>query len=79
MFYNILFLFCFCIFFYFVICTFFVLSEVSPFVLPHPIFVQVYPPLPPSGNPIAVNKYHITMRSEFLNQIQPKSVNKFVK
>ena len=34
---------------------------VSPFVysrLFH-IFVQVYRPLPPGGNPIAVNKYHI--------------------
>ena len=24
-----------------------------------PIFVQIYRPLPPGGNPIAVNKYHI--------------------
>jgi len=35
---------------------------VSPFVYSclFLIFVQVYRPLPPGGNPIAVNKYHIT-------------------
>jgi hypothetical protein len=27
---------------------------------PFPIFVQVYQPLPLGGNPVAVNKYHIT-------------------
>jgi hypothetical protein len=34
---------------------------VSPFVYNclFPIFVQVYRPLPPGGNPTAVNKYHI--------------------
>jgi hypothetical protein len=38
-----------------------VLCNVSPFVYSclFPIFVHVYRPLPPAGNPIAVNKYHI--------------------
>jgi hypothetical protein len=26
-----------------------------------PIFVQVYRPLPPGGNPVAINKYHISI------------------
>jgi len=32
------------------------LCTVSPFMLSLPIFVQVYRPLPPGGNPTAVNK-----------------------
>jgi len=43
------------------LCFCIVLCIVSPFVyicLYH-IFVQVYRPLPPGANPIAVNKYHI--------------------
>jgi len=38
-----------------------VLYIVSPFVYscPFPIFVQVYRPLSPGGNPIAVKKHHI--------------------
>ena len=52
--FSILFILCFCI----VLCI--VLCIVSPFV--HSclffIFVQVYRPLPPGGNPVAVNKYH---------------------
>ena len=50
--FSMLYILCFCI----VLCT------VSPFVYRclFPIFVQDYWPLPPDGNPIAVNKYHIT-------------------
>jgi hypothetical protein len=50
--FSILYIKCFCIF----------LCIVSPFVYSYlfPIFVQVYPPLPLGGNPIAVNKYHIS-------------------
>ena len=51
------FVFCvFCVFLYF-LCR----PTVSLFVYSclFPIFVQVYRPLPPGGNPIAVNKYHI--------------------
>ena len=42
-----------------------VLYTVSPLVYSclFPIFVQVYRPLPPSGNPIAVNKYRIISNS----------------
>ena len=44
-----------------ILCFCIALFIVSPFVrsCPFPIFVQVYRPLPPGGNPIAVNKYHI--------------------
>ena len=64
-FFNILFM------FVFLFCTFFSIScilcfcvvfcPVSPFVHSclFPIFVQVYQPLAPAGNPIAVNKYNI--------------------
>jgi hypothetical protein len=50
-FFSILCILCFCI----------VLCIVSPLAYSclFPIFVQVYRPLPPGGNPIAVNKYHI--------------------
>jgi hypothetical protein len=58
-----MFVFMFCIFFSFlcVLCFRTVLCVVSlhahsPFVS---IFIQVYEPLPPGGNPLAVNKYHI--------------------
>jgi hypothetical protein len=55
-----------CIFaFYFAHSVFFiVLRIVSPLVYSCliPIFVQVYRPLPPGGNPIAVNKYIISYR-----------------
>jgi hypothetical protein len=39
-----------------------VLCIVSPFVYTclFPIFVQIYRPLPPGGNPLAVNKYRIS-------------------
>ena len=49
--------FLFCVFCVFCI----VLCIVSPFVYSclFPIFVQVYRPLPPGGNPVAVNKYHV--------------------
>ena len=49
-----------CLFVYSVLCI--VLCIVSPSVYRClvPIFVQVYWPLPPAGNPIAVNKYHIS-------------------
>jgi len=38
-----------------------VICIVSPFVYSclFPTFVQVYCPLPPGGNPLAVNKYHV--------------------
>jgi len=44
---------------------FIVLFIISPFfvsICPFPIFVQVYRPLPPGGNPIALNIYHIIIR-----------------
>jgi len=39
-----------------------VLCMVSPFVYSclFPVFVQIYLPLPPGGNTLAVNKYHIS-------------------
>jgi len=51
----------FCIFVFCVLCFSFVLCIVSPFAHSclFPISAQVYRPLPPGGNPIAVNKYHI--------------------
>jgi hypothetical protein len=45
----ILYCFVYCISLYIYICLF-------------PIFVQVYRPLPPGGNPIALNKYHTIIR-----------------
>jgi hypothetical protein len=65
MFFNILLMFVFFLYIFFSIlhnlCSCIVLCTVSPLVYSHPfpIFVQVYRPLPPSGNPIAVNKYGI--------------------
>ena len=61
--FSILFMdFLFCIFvFYFVYSVFlYFLCTVSHFLYSclFPIFVQGYWPLPPGGNPIAVNKYH---------------------
>jgi len=63
---NILFILVFCFLFLFsvlcVLCFLFtVLCIVSPYVYSYlfPILIQVYPPLPPAGNPTAVNKYHI--------------------
>jgi len=49
-------------------CT--VLCIVSPFVCSRlfPIFVPVYRPLLPGGNPIAVNKYHIITTSQCSRQ-----------
>jgi len=50
-----------CIFvFYFVYSVFLVFFIVSPYI-PFPIFGQVYRPLPPSGNPVAANKYHVML------------------
>ena len=40
-----------------ILCFLYCLSFVYSWLVP--IFVQVYWPLPPGGNPIAVNKYHI--------------------
>jgi hypothetical protein len=54
--------FCFvCLFSFCVFCFCTVLCIASPFVYIclFPIFVQVYRQLPPGGNRIAVNKYHI--------------------
>jgi hypothetical protein len=47
----------------------------SPFVYscPYPIFVQVYRPLPPCGNPIAVNKYQIYHITIIKNNGDPKT------
>ena len=44
-----------------ILCFYIVLCIVTPFVYSSlsPIFVQVYRPLPPAGNPVTVNKYHI--------------------
>ena len=61
MFFNI-FCFVFCFVFFFLFCVFCVFVYYVLFLLLcclFPIFVQVYRPLPPGGNPIAVNKYHI--------------------
>jgi hypothetical protein len=43
-----------------ILCCCIALCDVSSFVYSYlfPIFVQVYRPLPPDGNRIAVNKYH---------------------
>jgi hypothetical protein len=63
-FYNILFVcFLFCI-----LCI--LCYIVSPFVCrrPFPIFVQVYRPQLPGGNPTAVNKYHIIYPPQCLRQ-----------
>jgi hypothetical protein len=64
MFFNILFMFVFCfvyLFFYFVyslfVCFIYRLSFCAVSFLF--LYVQVYRPLPPDGNPLAVNKYHI--------------------
>jgi len=70
MFYTILFMFAFCFLFfdfYFCIlyfCIVFVLFCVLFLLLCclFPIFVRVYRPLPPVGNPIAVNKYYVMKR-----------------
>ena len=45
-----------------ILCVCIVLCIISPFVhsCPFLTFMQVYQPLPPGGNPIAVNKYHIS-------------------
>jgi len=60
---NINFMFVFVLYFCFLFCVFcnFVLFSILFLRLCclFPIFVQVYWPLPPGGNPIAVNKYHI--------------------
>ena len=53
-----IFVFCF-VYFVFLYCFRIALCIVSPFVLSLSIFAQVYRPLSPGGNPIAVNKYHI--------------------
>ena len=72
-FFNILcmIVFLFCMFvFYFVYSAFcIVLCAVSPSVYSclFPIFVQVYGPLPPGGNPNAVS-YHFTCRDYSLHQ-----------
>ena len=56
------FCFLFCVFYVLVLfCVLFLLS----FCL-SPIFVQVYLPLPPGGNPLAVNKYDIYHIYHFL-------------
>jgi hypothetical protein len=49
--------FLFCVF-----CVLYFLCIDSPLVYSclFPIFVQVYIPLPPGGNPTAVNKYHVS-------------------
>jgi hypothetical protein len=44
--------------FYFVYSVFFFVSFHLLYCL-FPIFVQVYRPLPASGNPVAANKYHV--------------------
>ena len=55
MFFVVYFCFLFCVFFVLVLfCVLFLL--LCPLF---PTFIQVYWPLPPGGNPIAVNKYHI--------------------
>jgi hypothetical protein len=57
--FNIIFTFVF--FFHFVYSVFYIVLCIVFFLYgcPFPIFVQVYQPLPPGGNPTAVNKYHI--------------------
>ena len=49
-----------------------VLCIVSPFVYSRllPIFVPVYPPLPPGGNPVLVNKYRIVSYHIILSSAQ---------
>jgi hypothetical protein len=62
MFFNILFMYVFLFRMFSVVCILcfcIVLCIVSPFVYNclFPIFIQVYRPLPPAGNPAAVNTY----------------------
>jgi hypothetical protein len=61
--FSILCILCFCI----ILCT------LSPFVYSclFPIFVQVYRPLSPGGNPIAVNEYHISYQIFVRRNIKP--------
>ena len=56
-FFNICLFFCFV---YFVFCVLFILLYSA---VPFLYFVQFYRPLPPGGNPTAVNKYHIVSYS----------------
>ena len=58
MFYNIIFFVC---FLFPILCFCIALCIVSPCVYSRlfPIFVQVYRPLSPVGNPIAINRYHV--------------------
>ena len=62
-FYNILVMFVLCFVFLFstlcILCFSIVLCIVSPLVLSLPYFSQVYRPLPPGGNPIALNKHNV--------------------
>jgi hypothetical protein len=67
---SICFMFLFCMFVFYSVHSVFciVLCNVSPFlyICLFPIFVQVYQPLPPGGNSIAVNKYHVIIQYTFL-------------
>ena len=68
MFFNIFYGFHFFVYLFYILlipCFCIVLCIVSPFVYSclFPIFVQVYRPLPLGGNPIAVNKYHVSYQA----------------
>jgi hypothetical protein len=60
-----------------ILCFCIVLYIISPFVYSYlfPIFVQVYRPLPPGGNPIAVNKYHISIQHVVSGLITARHLN----
>jgi hypothetical protein len=68
-FFNILFMFVFLFSILCILC----FCIVSPFVYScfFPIFVQVYRPLPPIGNPFAVNKYHIVYLTRHPSTLEP--------
>ena len=43
-----------------VLCTVLCIVSPSVYICLFPIFIQIYRPLPPGGNPVAVNKYHVS-------------------
>jgi hypothetical protein len=80
MFFNILFMFV-VLYFCFLFCVFCVLVLLCVLFLLlcclFPCFIRVYRPLPPGGNPVAVNKYNVMSCSNKLSEngnVVPKHV-----
>jgi len=67
---NFMFVSCF-VFFFSILCSviLYFLFIISPLYIYMYIFLQVYRPLPPGGNPIALDKYHIITRIQKLQGI----------